>query len=284
VRSERAFGARIPDKSDGIRWFPEKEGTAMASSERCVPKLYSFPQFIVLYGMIMQYFALIRSRVVAGIIVVLICFSCGLIIPAAAGADIEIEGYLGETFTLHGVSYVGNSVYLFLTGPGLPVNGVTLTDISQRADQGDFTVVNVDDNQEWTYIWKTSRIDSEIDEGTYTVYVTNEPKDLSQLDDESSYKTYSFFLKDSGVSKVSISAQHVYTRNPEDQVSTSGPALTMNIVSATPTATVTPPLETVAATPEQTPVPTTRAGTGPWAVVSALLCCMVLVSFLRPRS
>ncbi|MGB9175652.1 MAG: hypothetical protein WCB46_02810 [Methanoregula sp.] len=233
--------------------------------------------------MIMQYFAL-RSRVVAGIVVVLICFSCSLLIPAAAGADVDIEGFMGETFTFHGFSYVGDSVYLFLTGPGLPVNGVTLTDISQRADQGHFTVVNVDDNQEWTYIWKTSRIDSEIDEGTYTVYVTNEPKDLSQLDDESSYKTYSVFLKDTGVSKVSISAQHVYTRIPEDQVSTSSPATSMNITGATPTATVPPPLETVAATPEQTPVPTTRAGNGPWAVVSALLCCVVLASFLRLRT
>jgi hypothetical protein len=231
--------------------------------------------------MIMQYFAFSRLRVVAGIIVVLICVSCGLLTPAAAGADIEMEGYLGETFTLHGASYVGNSVYLFLTGPGLPVNGVTLTDTSQRADQGHFTVVDVDENQEWTYIWKTSRIASEIDEGTYIVYVTNEPKDLSQLDDESSYKTYSFFLKDSGVSKVSISAQHVYTLNPGDQISTSSPAQSMNIVSATPNATVTPPLETVAAT--QTPVPTTRAGTGPLVAVTALLCCVCLVSFLKAR-
>jgi hypothetical protein len=256
----------------------------MASSECYVPNLYSFRPFIVLYGMIMQYFALSRSRVVAGIIVVLISCSCGLLIPAAAGADIEIEGYLGETFTLHGASYVGDSVYLFLTGPGLPVNGVTLTDITQLAEQGHFTVVDVDENQEWTYIWKTSRIDSEIDEGTYTVYVTNQPKDLSQLDDESSYKTYSFFLKDSGVSKVSIGAQHVYTLNPGDQVSTSSPALSMNIVSATtPAATVSPSLETVVAPPEQTPVPTTRAGTGPLVAVTALLCCMWVVSFLKAR-
>jgi hypothetical protein len=224
-----------------------------------------------------------HSRILAGALFLLVFIAAGLLIPAAAAADVEMEGYLGDTFTFHGASYVGDSVYLFLTGPGLPVNGVTLTDITQRADQGHFTVVDVDDNQEWTYIWKTSRIDSEIDDGTYTVYVTNEPKDLSQLDDESSYKTYSVFLKDSGVSKVSINAQHVYTLNPVDLVSSSSPAQSANIVSATPTATVPPPLETVAAAPEQTMVPPTRAGTGPWAVVSALVCCMVLVSFLRPR-
>jgi hypothetical protein len=254
----------------------------MVSSECGLPNLYSCPQFIVLYGMIMQYFAL-RSRVVAGIAVVLICFSCGLLIPAAAGADVSIEEVMGETITFHGFSYLGDSVYLFLTGPGLPENGVTLTDISQRADQGHFTVVDVDDNQEWTYIWKTSRIDSEIDPGTYTVYVTNEPRDLSHLGDEKSYRTVSVYLKDSGVSKISISAQHVYTRTTEESVTTPSPAPSMNISSATPAATSPLPLETVPSTPEQTTVPTTRAGTGPSVAVTALLCCVCLVSFLKAR-
>lgn len=228
----------------------------------------------------MQYFAL-RSRVLAGIVVVLICFSCSFLITAAAGADVSMEGVMGDTITFHGFSYVGDSVYLFLTGPGLPENGVTLTDTSRRADQGHFTVVNVDENQEWTYIWKTSRIDSEIDPGTYTVYVTNKPVDRSHLGDEKSYKTFSVFLKDSGVSKVSISAQHVYTRNPEELVSIPGPAPSVNITSATATATVPPPVETVPATPEHIPVSTTRAGTGPLIAVTALLCCVFLVSFLK---
>jgi hypothetical protein len=225
-----------------------------------------------------------HSRILVVSVLIFVVLGPGLLGTPAAAADVEMEGYLGDTFTFHGFSYVGDSVYLFLTGPGLPVNGVTLTDISQRADQGHFTVVNVDDNQEWTYIWKTSRIDSEIDPGTYIVYVTNEPKDLSQLDDENSYKTYSVFLKDSGVSKVSINAQHVYTHSPVEQVSASSPALSVTMTRAPPTATSPPPPETVAATPEQTPGPTTRAGTGPWPGMGALLCCVVLVSFLRSRS
>ena len=246
----------------------------MACGERGAPNLYFCPAFMVMYGMIMQYFTL-KSSVMAGIVVVLIGFSCCLLMPAAVGADIDIEGIMGETITFHGFSYVGDSVYLFLTGPGLPENGVTLTDISQRADQGHFTVVNVDDNQEWTYIWKTSRIDSEIDPGTYIVYVTNKPTDLSQLGSESSYKTFSVFLKDSGVSKVSIGAQHVYTLTPEEDVSPPLLMPSINITTPPPTATTVPP------TPEQTTVPTTRAGTGPWAVVSALLCCGYLVSLIR---
>lgn len=214
-------------------------------------------------------------------ILILAVLAPALLVTPATAADIDMEGYLGETIPFHGFSYRGDSVYLFLTGPGLPENGVTLTDISQRADQGHFTVVDVDDNQEWTYIWKTSRIDSEIDPGTYIVYVTNEPRDLSHLGTESSYKTFSVFLKDSGVSKISISAQHVYTLNPKDQVSTASTAPPMNMTSATPAATVPVPLETVPPAPEQTMVPTTRAATGPSVAVTALLCSVFLVSFLK---
>src|SRR5512138_2348656 len=110
---------------------------------------------------------------------VLLClFSCFLI-AAVSAADADIEATLGDTILLHGFSYIGDKVYLFITGPGLPANGVTLTNTALRADQGQFTIVGLDDNQEWTYLWKTSRIDSEIDPGTYTVFVTNEPVDLS---------------------------------------------------------------------------------------------------------
>ena len=225
------------------------------------------------------------SRFMAGSLFVLVfLIAGGFLMPAVAGADIEMDAYLGETITLQGVSYTGNAVYLFLTGPGLPADGVTLTDTSLRADQGHFTVVDVDENQEWKYIWKTSRIEPQIDPGTYTVYVTNEPADLSNLGGSSSYKTLSVFLKDSGESKISIDAGNSYTLNPEEDTSTPLPAPSINITSPTPTATPPPPSTTVPPTPEQTTVPATRAGTGPSVAVIALLCCMVLVSFLRPRS
>lgn len=230
--------------------------------------------------MIMQY-SHVQSRIISGIAVVLLCLSPGLLIATATGADVSIEGYLGEIITLHGVSYVGDSVYLFLTGPGLPANGVTLTDTSMRADQGHFTVVSVDDNQEWTYTWKTSRIDSEIDPGTYIVYVTNEPADLAHLGGSSSYKTLSVFLKDSGASKVSINAGKSYTLNPEEHVSTPRPAPSVNLTNATLAVTSPPPSAT--ATPLQPTAPTTRAGTGPWAPVTSVFCCVYLAFILKAR-
>jgi hypothetical protein len=224
------------------------------------------------------------SRIVTGTAVFFVCLSCCLLVTAAAGADVDIEGYLGQTFTLHGASYVGNAVYLFMTGPGLPANGVTLTDTSLRADQGHFTVVGLDNNQEWTFIWKTSRIESQIDPGTYTVYVTNEPADLSHLGGSSSYKTYSFFLKDSGDSKVSVDTGNSYTINPEEHVSTPNPVPPVNLTSVAPMVTSAPPYETVPVLPVQTLVPlTTRAGTGPWAAVIALVCSGCFASFLKAR-
>ncbi len=211
--------------------------------------------------------------------VFLCLFSC-LLIPATYGAAVDIEATLGDTITLHGFSYIGDKVYLFLTGPGLPENGVTLTNTALRADQGQFTIVGLDDNQEWTYIWKTSRIDSEIDPGTYTVYVTNEPVDLSNLGGTRSYKTLSVFLKESDEPKVSIGAEHVYTLNPEKDETTPRPTMSMNITSTTPTPA---PIPTTAATPimSQTSVPTTRAGAGPSAALISILFGICLVSFLK---
>lgn len=234
--------------------------------------------------MIMRLFPA-SSWFTTGVVIVLLCFC----LPPATAADIEMDGYMGETVTLHGVSYVGDMVYLFLTGPGLPENGVTLTDTTQRADQGEFTAVRVNDDQEWTFVWKTSRIANEIDPGTYTVYVTNEPVDKAHLGGTNSYKTLSIFLRDSGESKVSINSGVTYTLNPEKDDTTPRPAPSMNIsVPATATTIITtttslPTATLPTATAQTTPSPATRAGTGPIAVVIALLGCLCLFSWLKIR-
>ncbi len=221
----------------------------------------------------------IQSSFAAGIILCILC----LVVSPGSAADIDMEGYLGETITLHGFSYVGDSVYLFLTGPGLPENGVTLTNTDLRADQGQFTVVGVDDNQEWSYSWKTSRISNEIDYGTYIVYVTNEPVDKAHLGGTSSYKTLKIFLKDSGVSKVSIDDGTSYTLKPEEHVSTPRPAPSMNITNTTTADTSLPSTTAITETPVQTTVPATRSDTGPWIAMTALICGTCLVSFLKTR-
>jgi hypothetical protein len=72
-------------------------------------------------------------------------------------------------------------VYLFLTGPNLPENGVALHDITKRADQGGFTKVSVDGDDRWTYTWHTGSINGRLDDGSYTVWVVSGPNDRSNL-------------------------------------------------------------------------------------------------------
>ena len=178
-------------------------------------------------------------------------------LPVSA-ADSNIEAELGDTLNLHGVSYTGSSVYLFMTGPGLPENGVTLTDVTQRADRGKFTQIDLDSNQEWSYRWNTARIDNQINAGTYLVYVTNEPVDKAHLSGSSSYKTLEVYLKESTTSQVSVDSGATYTLSPEMHSSVQVPtlAITSPIPTSTPTPTPMTPQPTAAPV---TPVPTKKA-------------------------
>jgi len=104
-----------------------------------------------------------------------------LLLAGGAAASASIQAYSGETIPLQGNSYGSSTVWLFLTGPNLPANGVALDDISARADQGHFTKVNVDSNDHWTYKWNTNSIGGRLDTGTYTIWVVSGPNDRSRL-------------------------------------------------------------------------------------------------------
>jgi hypothetical protein len=98
----------------------------------------------------------------------------------ASGAGIQAVS--GETVPLSGYSPTSTQVYLFLTGPNLPVNGVPLNDITKQADEGYFTVVQVNgEDDSWSYKWHTSSVNGHLDDGTYTVWVVNGPNDRSSL-------------------------------------------------------------------------------------------------------
>lgn len=101
--------------------------------------------------------------------------------------------YIGDTIPLQGYSYGSQTVYLFLTGPNLPVNGVALDNINARADQGHFTAVDVDSNDHWSYKWGTNSIGGRLDAGTYTIWVSNSPNDRSRLNADD-YSTISVEL------------------------------------------------------------------------------------------
>jgi hypothetical protein len=122
-----------------------------------------------------------------------------LLLSGSALADSGIQTTLGNDVPLSGYSSAAPFVYLFLTGPNLPENGVALNDITERADQGGFTKVSVDGNDHWSYTWHTASVGGRLDEGTYTVWVVDGPNDRSKLA-EADYRTIDITLGEPFVS------------------------------------------------------------------------------------
>jgi hypothetical protein len=122
-------------------------------------------------------------------------------LAGAAAASGSTQSYLGNTVKLSGYCYTSSTVYLFLTGPNLPANGVALDNINRRADQGGFTEVSVDDHDHWEYDWGTSSLGGGLDAGIYTIYVVDSPNDRSNLD-EAGYSTISVSLGNPSISVV----------------------------------------------------------------------------------
>jgi len=114
------------------------------------------------------------------VVLTAILFACMGLAGAVSAAGIQT--YLGDTVPLHGYSPSSTQVYLFLTGPNLPANGVALNDITRLAENGGFTVVSVDGSDDsWSYNWHTGSVNGRLDEGTYTVWVVNSPSDRAHL-------------------------------------------------------------------------------------------------------
>lgn len=117
----------------------------------------------------------------------ILAFACILLLTGIASGQ-GIQASVGDIIPLSGYSYGSQTVYLFLTGPNLPVNGVALNDITKHADDGGFTKVQVDGNDHWSYKWGTANLGGRLDEGTYTIWVVNGPNDRSRLS-EAEYST-----------------------------------------------------------------------------------------------
>ncbi len=122
----------------------------------------------------------------------MLALACLLIITSVSAAP-GIQASFGDIIPLSGYSYSSQTVYLYLTGPNLPVNGVALNDISKRAEDGGFTQVQVDSNDRWSYKWGTGSIGGRLDEGTYTIWVVSGPNDRSHLS-QADYSTISVTL------------------------------------------------------------------------------------------
>jgi len=105
--------------------------------------------------------------------------------------------YLGETIKLTGTNTDSKTVYLYLVGPNLPTNGVSLADITQRVTSGiatTFKSVDVNTDNTWSFKWDTSQLTKTLDAGTYTIYAAAQPQAKDNLTNIQ-YNTASVVLK-----------------------------------------------------------------------------------------
>jgi len=210
------------------------------------------------------------------VILVLVALA-GLWMAAPVSASSTIEAAMGETIDLQGISYGSDHIYLFLTGPNLPVNGVPLNDLTQRADQGAFTTVEVGSDQTWTYRWDTSRVNGRLDYGSYTVYVVSDPVDRSRLGGHP-FSTLPVSLTNPGLSGISVSGGTSSTLRPTEHPQ--APAVTSR---STPPPSPAP--ATTGSLRAASPSPSQRSGADAGLLVmetGALIA--VLTLFRRGRS
>jgi hypothetical protein len=186
-----------------------------------------------------------------------------LLIPAFSAA---LSVPLGDKVPLTGTSTGSQTLYLFLTGPNLPANGVRLSDGAAvvTGSSSSFTRVDVQTDDMWRYDWDTSGLGGIIDVGSYVVYVVTEPAGKQDLKGKE-YATLSITLTRPGISVVTERPPPVTTRTPE-------------IITTPTTATIVPtllPTESLATEPAMSaqgiPVP------GIIPVVALLLVVMCAV-------
>ena len=81
--------------------------------------------------------------------------------------------YMGQEVKLAGTNTDSDATYLFLTGPNLNNNGISLD------GSGQFTQVSVKTDNTWSYTWDTGN--SGLDTGVYTIYAVSTRSDKGQL-------------------------------------------------------------------------------------------------------
>lgn len=115
----------------------------------------------------------------------------GTVTVVAAG---DQSYFLGQEVKLSGTNSETNIVYLFMTGPNLNANGMSLADGADTVtdNKETFAQANVLDDNTWTYKWQTSNVN--IDAGTYTIYAVSDPYDRSDLS-LAQYNTVSLIIR-----------------------------------------------------------------------------------------
>jgi hypothetical protein len=106
-----------------------------------------------------------------------VCILLALVVCSGYVGAADINEKIGDRINLKGSAVGADSIYLFVTGPGLPSDGVRLDTMQIpviTGDPGSFTVTDVT-NDNWAYTWNTARQGFVLKEGIYTVYAVKQP-------------------------------------------------------------------------------------------------------------
>lgn len=110
-----------------------------------------------------------------------------LALPASAAVSFStpssVDLTLGDPITLTGTAEHTSVLYLFMTGPGMNPNGVSLNDRQALAETGNMVKAYVTPEGRWEYTWFTQAISgkSGLSAGTYTVYASDTPQHAGAL-------------------------------------------------------------------------------------------------------
>ncbi len=132
-----------------------------------------------------------------GLFLVCLCIVLGVYSGYSSAADINEK--IGNRVDLKGTAVSADSIYLFVTGPGLPSDGVRLDAMKVPVVTGvpeSFTVTDVS-NDRWEYTWNTARQGFSLKEGIYTVYAAKKPVGKSSVN-SAVYGMISVSLTNSG--------------------------------------------------------------------------------------
>jgi hypothetical protein len=94
--------------------------------------------------------------------------------------------YLGEKIRFNGINTETSTVYLFIYGPNLPLEGAQMSNNSDprhypviNNDVSTFKQINVNGDGSWSWDWSTSSL--ALDAGTYIIYAVSQPKSRTHL-------------------------------------------------------------------------------------------------------
>ena len=149
-----------------------------------------------------------RVRRLTAVVLIGIALFCGTV---TAGT---LTYAIGDKVDLSGTAYTTNTMYLFVTGPGLDPNGVNPGQMKSPVVTGDpSTFVQVDvKNDTWSYIWNTAHQGFSLKEGTYTIYAVSQPVAKNAL--PSVYGSIEIILSQGGVSVPASGTVSITTSPP----------------------------------------------------------------------